>query len=114
VSLYEKRMIVHADGSVEFPGIDHSNGARPLAIVAYQVVRRGHDGERRYVVVRHPGGKCWAGVGVDRTTVPVHFMVLRLVERVAKATWKVEDVVEVRPREHVEALFGAPIRDLLE
>lgn len=119
MSLYETTMEIARDGSVRFPGIDHSN-ASPLLLVARFRIDRGATedakapGRRDYVVVRHPGGKCWSGRFSGRSTVPVHFMVFRLVERVGKGRWRVEDVVEVRPREHVEALVGPRIQDLLQ
>ena len=61
-------VMVRREGTnvVSFPGIDYSNGSKPLLIV--------HE-TRRALVVKVPGGKHFAGMG-HQASHPAEYMVL--------------------------------------
>tara|TARA_Y100000310_G_C20403507_1_gene678552 strand:- start:104 stop:412 length:309 start_codon:yes stop_codon:yes gene_type:complete len=64
----ESRVMVRKEGTnvVSFPGLDYSNGSKPLLIV--------HE-TRRALVVKVPGGKHFAGMGWQASH-PAEYMVL--------------------------------------
>lgn len=66
--LLDTTAVVRADGTVKFVGMDMSNGNKPMLYVDHK------DG---VLVVRHPGGKCWDGVGRPARHVRSHFIVFR-------------------------------------
>lgn len=111
MSIYERAMEIGDDGSVSFPGFDMSNGTKPMLIVA----RHSYRGERPdVIVIRHPGGSCWSGVGMPHRRVPVHFLVFELLKRESPGRWRVREVIDVYPREHNAALQLSRYEDLLK
>ena len=87
------RVMVRLEGTneVSFPGIDHSNGSKPLLIV---------NETRRAVVVKVPGGKHFAGMG-HQANHPAEYMVL-----VKLPNGKVMEIISTPVRTSNEVVKG--------
>ena len=112
MSAWDKPMVVAADGSVEFPGHDYSNKG-PMFIVERLFLKQFKDGDGRndIIVVRHPGGTCWAGNYQPREYVSVRFLVFEIIKRTAKGRWIVREITTIVPTKKTVA---TNIADLLE
>lgn len=92
------RLVVDDDAATAtFPGVDMSNGNKPIQVVAD--TRRRHDGLAKWqvgdlVALKVPGGKCWAGIGMERTHVPAAFRVFKVTKIYADGDLGVDQLLE--------------------
>jgi hypothetical protein len=101
----EYRVHIHGpaeDGALstaEFPGVDFSNGTRPILVW--------HDrGDN--VVFKIPAGKCWSGYGESFRSVPGRYLVCRYVgDPVDRGTATESGMRSAR----VEKLFEMPVSE---
>lgn len=74
------RVVIDGDGVARFVGVDFSNGSKPIRVVARKTVTIGA-AEVELIAFKFPGGKCWAGIGMDRTTVHATYEVWQVTKR---------------------------------
>lgn len=83
--LMDYTITVNEKGECQFPGIDFSNKS-PMLLVA----RNGDT-----LVVKHPGGTCWAGIAMPRTYVAAKLMIFRIIGKDKFKRTRVELLVEI-------------------
>ena len=84
-----------AKGDASFPGIDYSNGSRPIVVVAKT---------EDLVIVKVPGGKHFSGIGMqsNHPTVYIVFAILEVqLETAARQELWVTELVEFPVRKLV-------------
>jgi hypothetical protein len=87
-TMHASTVIVHADGTAETPGVDHSTGSKPL-----RVVKRTRD----LLVLFIPGGSGWASVGESRYYA-ARFAVYRILRETAEGHLRVQEMTEFPAR----------------
>lgn len=71
LAMREWKVIIKDDGTAEFPGINWSNGTKPIVV---------WEETKTHVVLKFPPSKVWTGYGMPWKYKPAEFMVTEIIE----------------------------------
>lgn len=78
-----------ADDTITFVGVDWSN-RKPLRVVTLEF------GRKDILVVKHPGGTCWSGVGEPHRYIASKFLVFKILKyNEAKRTYQLDLLADI-------------------